>query len=173
MRLLFLIAVFVCLSVHCIATGGNEVTGGLNSSTPTNRQEFLRLPQNFAADIDAWERAAIDILEKEEADDDRALRFSAIHILRRLRSKKAINALVVSIMLKPRYVTPQEAQQPDLGDIYPAAYALVQIGRPSVDACLRALKKAKGQEGKNLVWVIKQIEGEDAAQRLITGLSRE
>ena len=161
--------ILVCVLGSCLLWAeGEEKSTDNRLLQATTHTELIALKQEFIKQVTTWEQDAIDILNTQQTNDNNPdRRFAAIAILARLRSEKAVIPLIKNIKLRPRYITSDGEEQPGIGDIYPAAHALVQIGKPSIKECLGALKKAKAEK-MIFSWIVEQIEGKDMAGILIS-----
>lgn len=109
---------------------------------------------------------AMAVLQSEESDTDACL--DAIQVLGHLRASKSATLLVNRLKTEAGFINLRETSGPSIGDRYPAAAALVEIGKPAVSQCLKVLKKADSEEQKILCWIIQTVEGSQVAETIIS-----
>lgn len=101
-------------------------------------------------------------------------------LLGKFKAKTGIQALADNILIGPFDIgnpSFEKAKSTKIGkEKFPAAYALIQIGKPSTSVLLEKLVSLNGEEEEDDVYrlvclnTIKMIEGDKKAKSLITGM---
>jgi len=95
-------------------------------------------------------------------------RIPAIEVLGALRAEQGVKTLIQSIGLRTLILVDVQESKPNPAELYPAARALIRIGKQASKECFKALGETSNDERrKTLCWVIKAIEGEDVGRFLL------
>lgn len=132
------------------------------SLTSTDPEERWRAQEEIESRVESAINDAIGVLENTHGEAQiNDIRLTAIEVLRILRAKRGVSALVKMIDFEGAFPAIMEAVEITPSLYYPATRALVEIGDASIPECIRALEKSSQRKRALLCWVIKEIEGDE------------
>jgi len=130
----------------------------------TNAAERMKARNLIVKMYDNHVDQAISILQgSNKTDDDLAAKVLAIDVVEKLRAIRAIPVLISNVEMDSGWLNLTEASSASIGEMYPAARALVAIGKPSVPYCLTAIGQGEEKKREILCWVVENIVGRESA----------
>ena len=157
------LVVMLCTSVY--SDDAND-DSWLTSPDPEKR---WRGERDLLGKLDSYVNTAITVIEGEGSQELKPndIRLTAIDILGALRAKRSVNVLVRIVDYREALPVLSSNGEITPAVYYPAAKALLEIGKPVIPACLEALEKSDARRMEILCWIIKKVEGKEIAELLL------
>lgn len=152
-------------------SGGGVMSGNIDVTGLCSPD--IELCAATAAEVFTLTRAAVQealrvLKDKEGPLEGPDPRRTAFRLLSGLRASEAVPQLILMLDVRETSGIVSESRPITIGDHFPAAGALVRIGKPAVETSLWELTKDYPKERREkLCWIIGAIEGREVGRFII------